>query len=165
MPIQKWRPYPHQETAMDAQRKKPKSAKDNAEEVSALNQLETTNVVLVLLQQFEFFAKWWAEQEKMKPIGIAQRFLFTFASSEPPASIEWQHFNTDVAYPIIKELFSKLLKSVGPRIALPLKKGLAVWKLSDQQELSLKAMQNLLYDAQMTFNAKPTVVRGLCCGC
>ncbi len=58
------------ETAMD--RRKPRSARDNVDDVVGVNQLEPASVIIVFLQQVEVFAKWRALQEANRPVGLSR---------------------------------------------------------------------------------------------
>ena len=59
---------------------KRKGATPDEDERSAID-IPSTNVVFALFQQVSIFPDWWAEAESCQPIGLAPRFLFSFANS------------------------------------------------------------------------------------
>jgi len=78
--------------------------------------IDPTNVHLIYLQQEVFFQTWWAQIAVRHPVGLPQRCLFAFGGDMDPAPKAWNGFFEEVTRPIIKRLFSCIVRRVGPKV-------------------------------------------------
>ena len=78
--------------------------------------IDPTNVHLVYLQQEVFFQTWWAQIAARHPVGLPQRCLFAFGGDMDPAPKAWNGFFEDITRPIVKALFSSIVRRVGPKV-------------------------------------------------
>ena len=79
------------------------------------NFIETTNVTIIVLQQVSVFTQWWAQAESRSNIGLAGRFLFSFAGARPPGSTALHGFGEAVVLPTVKTMFTLMLRAIGPK--------------------------------------------------
>ena len=78
--------------------------------------MNPTNVEVAFLSQNLYFMDWWAKIAHMKPIGIPQRFMLSFAGDADPALASLANLFKDVTAPILKKLFVLQLKCIGPKL-------------------------------------------------
>ncbi|MCP4243202.1 MAG: hypothetical protein GY772_21820, partial [bacterium] len=78
--------------------------------------IDPTNVHVLFLQQEVIFANWWAQMTPKKPVGLAQRFLFAFGGDADPAPVAYNNFLDEITLPIVRELFTLIVRRVGPRV-------------------------------------------------
>ena len=78
--------------------------------------LDPTNVTILFLQQDSYFQKYWARIARDHPVGIPQRCLFAFGGYTDPAPQKWNDFFESVTRPIVKDLFTQVVRRVGPRV-------------------------------------------------
>lgn len=74
-----------------------------------------TNVTIAFLQQDVFFSTWWARSQSTKPVGLSQRFLFSFGCFLPPGKLEWTRFMSEVTLPFLEEFCAIVLRRLGPQ--------------------------------------------------
>ena len=96
--------------------------------------IETTNVTVVILQQLSVFSMWWAQGEARNNIGLASRFLFTFAGSHPPGPTSLHRFAEAVVYPVLRRLFTLVLQQLGPKHPIQPGNPRATWRLGHEAE-------------------------------
>ena len=77
--------------------------------------LKPTNVHVLWLMQELYFAKYWAQLAVNKPIGLVQRFLFSFSAKLMQKNVQWNGFFEKVVGPIVADLFRLVLKTFGPK--------------------------------------------------
>lgn len=77
--------------------------------------MDPTNVHVMFMQQEVLFVEFWAQITSNCPVGLAQRFLLSFAGDMDPAPRALNHFMEKVTLPILGRLFAAVLHSVGPR--------------------------------------------------
>ena len=80
--------------------------------------LKPTNVHVMWLLQEMYFVKYWAKLAFTKPIGLAQRNLFSFGVRKKEKNIRLFNFFSDVGRPLFKKLFSSVLQLFGPKAPL-----------------------------------------------
>ena len=73
--------------------------------------MDPTNVHVMFMQQEVLFVEFWAQITSNCPVGLAQRFLLSFAGDMRALN----HFMEKVTLPILGRLFAAVLHSVGPR--------------------------------------------------
>lgn len=78
--------------------------------------LKETNVHIIFLQQELFLSNWWAPVAATKPLGLVQRFLFSFGARLNMGKQSWNGFLQDVTVPILEQLFSAIIRRFGPHI-------------------------------------------------
>ena len=86
------------------------------EDERGANDIPRTNVVFALFQQVSIFTDWWAKAESSHPIGLAPRFLFSFASSRPPTHARHARFVQQIAFTVFADVWRQLLRVLGPRV-------------------------------------------------
>ena len=106
------------ETAVD--RSKKRAAGD-----FAVDDPRETNVMVLILQQVSLFSNWWACAEDRCSIGLAGRCVFGFAAAGEPGPPMMSRFGEDVVIPVVKRIFHKILKTLGPHAPLPTNSQLA----------------------------------------
>ena len=77
--------------------------------------LNPTNVNVLWLQQPFYFGKFWCAVAKNKPIGLVQRFLFSFGSRTHRHDSRLKHFHEHIFLPFVKKLFRFTVKELGPK--------------------------------------------------
>ena len=90
-----WSNRPDRERALKAAAAPPNPTKP-VPEPQAL-ELPPTNVHCVLIGQLDVFTKFWTQLARTKQIGLAQRFLFSFAVRQCAAKKAWNRFLEEVA--------------------------------------------------------------------
>ena len=76
--------------------------------------MKDTNVHVLFLQQELFFLTWWAAVASNKPLGLVQRFLFSFGARLNLGKQAWNRLLDAVTIPIIENLFASLVRRYGP---------------------------------------------------
>jgi hypothetical protein len=103
--------------------------------------IDPTNVHLIYLQQEVFFQTWWAQIAVRHPVGLPQRCLFAFGGDMDPSPKAWNNFFQDIVRPIVKSLFTCIVRRVGPKVTgttSPLA------RTSDAQNESISEIEELL---------------------
>ena len=70
----------------------------------------------MFLQQDCIFAEFWAHVASKKPVGLAQRCLFSFGGDMDPAPVDLAYFKVVVMEPLVKDFFRFLVRYVGPKV-------------------------------------------------
>lgn len=78
--------------------------------------LKETNLHVIFLQQELFLSTWWAPVAATKPLGLVQRFLFSFGARLNMGKQSWNSFLRDVTVPILEQIFSAILRRFGPHV-------------------------------------------------
>ena len=76
--------------------------------------IDPTNVHVLLLQQDVVFASYWAQLTSRKPVGLAQRCLFSFGGDADPAPIDLKAMLLTITKPFVKKIFCMVVRHVGP---------------------------------------------------
>ena len=79
--------------------------------------IDPTDVQFASLQQEIVFANWSARMTPPKPVGIAQRFLLSFGGDADPAPMSLATLMDNVIPPILKGLFTLIVRRIGPVLA------------------------------------------------
>ncbi|CAE7471918.1 Usp36 [Symbiodinium sp. CCMP2592] len=98
-----------------------------AAEEHDVNVVDETNVSVVILQQWSLLPTWWAASEEKCSIGLAGRFVFSFAAAGEPGPPQTAQFGQQVALPILKRIFRIVLRTLGPHSPLPTDSPLLSW--------------------------------------
>ncbi len=77
--------------------------------------LNRTNVHTMWLLQELYFVKYWAMLAFTKPIGLVQRFLFSFGGRKREKNVAWNNLVVDVVAPIVRDVFVTVLQQLGPK--------------------------------------------------
>ena len=78
--------------------------------------LKETKVHVTFLQQELFLSNWWAAVATTKPLGLVQRFLFSFGARLNMGKQSWNGFLRDVTVPILETLFGAVIRRFGPQM-------------------------------------------------
>ena len=78
--------------------------------------MDPTNVHFIFLQQEVVFANFWCQMTPRKPIGIPQRFLFSFGGDADPAPMLYKDFMEEVTLPVLRDVFTLIVRSVGSKM-------------------------------------------------
>jgi len=84
-------------------------------------------VSVVILQQWSLLPTWWAAAEEKCSIGLAGRFVFSFAAAGEPGPPTTAQFGQQVALPLLKRVFRIVLRTLGPHSPLPTDSPLLNW--------------------------------------
>lgn len=82
---------------------------------------------VVILQQWSLLPTWWAAAEEKCSIGLAGRFVFSFAAAGEPGPPTTAQFGQQVALPLLKRVFRIVLRTLGPHSPLPTDSPLLSW--------------------------------------
>ena len=110
------------EASHSTQRLREKMGKDTIKHPSApatkpqAAHMDPTNAHFIFLQQEVIFATWWCQLTPRKPVGIAQRFLLAFGGDADPAPMAYSDFMDDVTLPVLRDLFTLVVRHVGPKL-------------------------------------------------
>ncbi|CAE7236068.1 unnamed protein product [Symbiodinium sp. CCMP2592] len=111
------------ETAVERQARRRSAAAEEHD----VNIVDETNVSVVILQQWSLLPTWWAASEEKCSIGLAGRFVFSFAAAGEPGPPQTAQFGQQVALPILKRIFRIVLRTLGPHSPLPTDSPLLSW--------------------------------------
>ena len=139
-----WSNRPDRERALKAAAAPPNPA-EPVPEPQAL-ELPLTNVHCVLIGQLDVFTKVWAELAHTKQIGLAQRFLFSFAVRQCTAKKAWNRFLEEVALPVLEQVFTIVLRRLGPCVPIPPD----CFRLTEEQETAVDNLAEIraLFEAR-----------------
>ena len=107
--------------------------------------LKPTNVHVMWLLQELYFAKYWARLAFTKPIGLAQRNLFSFGVRKKEKNIRLFNFFLHVGKPLFKKLFTSVLQLFGPKAPLT---DMTFKFTSEQEAIAADIEETLLLFAQ-----------------
>ena len=111
---------------------------------------EKTNVTVLILQQVALFSTWWAASEDKMSIGLAGRYVFSFASASEPGHPKMSEFGNRVALPIMKELFRSVLFTLGPHAPLPTNSSWLSWASSEKTQEEVYLYRCLCHELTKT---------------
>eukprot|EP00973_Karenia_brevis_P047921 6651110-Karenia_brevis.AAC.1 len=111
--------FSHQ-TCRDRDRRLKKKATNPADPVPVPESLclNPTNVHVLWLMQEIYFVKYWALLTVTKPIGLAQRCLFSFGAKRRHTNFAWNGFFDKVAGPLLQNIFTFVLQKLGPKATI-----------------------------------------------
>lgn len=122
---------------------------------------DTTNVVLLLLQQPSVFANWWAQSESRCSIGLAGRFLFGFGTALPPGPTRWAEFGSQVAVPFVEAVFEKILRELGPAAPVAPSSSILSWPASAAAAEFVREFRVMCFDVARASAMGDSFVSGL----
>ena len=123
--------------------------------------IETTNVTIVVLQQLSVFSSWWAQGESRNNIGLAGRFLFSFAGSHPPGPTSLHQFGDAVVFPILRRFFLLVLQQMGPKHPIQEDNPRSIWRFGRQGEDFVQALRIACSQLARRSNLGETYITGL----
>eukprot|EP00438_Fugacium_kawagutii_P004393 Skav208133 [mRNA] locus=scaffold3170:20796:24740:- [translate_table: standard] len=104
-------------------------------------QLNPTNIHFLFLQQEYYFNHFWAQLAGDKPMGLAQRFLFSFGAYENPPLGSYSGFFQSVTAPVLKKLFELVLVRYGPKVVAARD---LTFSINSKQERSVEQIHELV---------------------
>ena len=140
------------ETAVDRQARR----RGRGEEVLNNGDDGRTNVAVVILQQVSVFSNWWACSEAKCTIGLAGRFVFSFASGREPGPPHSSQFGNDVVLPLVKSYFRLVLQHLGPQAPFLSNSPLLRWSADDAGKQAVYQFRLVCSDITRTLFTKET---------
>ena len=134
------------ETAVDRQARR----RSMAEAPALAPEDDKTNVSVIILQQQALFSTWWARAEDSCSIGLAGRFVFSFASAGEPGPPDTAQFGNYVAIPVVKAVFRLVLQHLGPQAPLPTDSPLLSWATDESGQAAVYRYRLLCSDLTRT---------------
>ena len=115
---------------------------------------DRTNMGLIILGQAGFMGSFWAPSHAKFDVGLGVRFLFSFAPNQPLGNTDYEGFFKEVAGPIIENIFTDLLISVGPKTSFPqdTQESSTHYRLSTEQNLLFAEFDDILTEARSWFH-------------
>ena len=111
---------------------------------------------VVILQQWSLLLTWWAASEEKCSIGLAGRFVFSFAGGGEPGPPATAQFGQQIALPILKRLFRIVLRTLGPHSPLPTDSPLLSWSADAEGLQAVYELRLLCSDLTKTLDMDET---------
>ncbi|CAE7877999.1 unnamed protein product, partial [Symbiodinium microadriaticum] len=107
-------------------------------------------------EQWSLLLTWWAASEEKCSIGLAGRFVFSFAGGGEPGPPATAQFGQQIALPILKRLFRIVLRTLGPHSPLPTDSPLLSWSADAEGLQAVYELRLLCSDLTKTLDMDET---------